>query len=282
MLWHHSASNFDDRSRAINSGIQRGHRRIGLMYLALTLCLGCTVTDSPAPEETNQVRSAPLIAPPPGAPSAQQQAADHAARVLIDDDEERIEFREDDLGPASSSRKAEKERLLEGRARSTNAELTEMEGGIGSEFDAELGQLEGDLGLEPHESSKEKVPSLAVGVARIKSLYKKRRFDAGLIEVNRMLEFYPRSPQLLMMKGTLHQWLGHLDLALVSYRQAAMYRPGPKLAAQIRYLEMKIRERENMRGWAEGDVIPGGPESVETTYPGAVPEPKSPPAMVEP
>jgi hypothetical protein len=231
--------------------------------------LGCTVTDE-ADEQFGKeevIRTpAPVIAPPPGSPRGSELAGSTRAQELLSGSSDEVDFI--DSSP-EEFRKNRRSRENEDRARSTDAEVSESEGGLGSAYETELGAIERDLGLEPSQAPIGKAPSLSLGVARVKALYKQRRFEEGLIETNRLLEFYPRSPQLLMMKGTLHQWLGQLDLALASYREAAARRPSPKLGAQIRYLELKIRERERLKGWVEGDVIPGGAESVETGQQGA-------------
>ncbi len=184
---------------------------------------------------------------------------------MLADDHEIPGWSETPTG-ATSNQSTQKARELEQRALPTDAELVESEGGAGSAYAQDLGELDSELGLEPQNSIQDKRPSLSLGVARIKRLFQQRKLEPALIETNRMLEFYPRSPQLLLMKGTLHQWQGQLDLALVAYREAATRRPSPKLAAQIRYLELKIREREALKAkrWVEGEVIPGGPESIES------------------
>lgn len=271
MHWHRLAS----ISRSCEHELTRGPKRFSVpWHLALVVLFsGCMVPEEVVQESEPAAPSPSLVAPPPGAPGASQSRASQTAQKMIAEDEERIEFATDEPNLNSPTRRELRESELEAQARATDAELSEAEGGAGSAFAQELGSLESELGLEPKGSGNDKKPSLALGIGRIKQLYKMRSFEAALIETNRMLEFYPRSPQLLLMKGTLHQWLGQLDLALVSYREAASRRPSPKLAAQIRYLEMKIKERERLKGWVEGEVIPGGPESVESSFPVQTPKP---------
>lgn len=188
-------------------------------------------------------------------------------RFLEDPDASSYEY---DPVRLPSGQTVEEQRQQEMRARTTDAEIGAVEGGLGSPLDPELGRIERELDLETTLPA-EKVPSFTAGTKKVKRLFKRRHFEDALVETNYLLEFYPRSPQLLMMKGTLHQKLEQIDLALSAYREAYFIRPHRKLQAQIRYLEFRVADRERLKrgnGRAEGVVTPEGVEKIESTYPG--------------
>jgi hypothetical protein len=242
-------------------------------------CLGCVVVvQVSACAVSNQdlgSRKAPgdvlgsRISPPAPAGESGADATSQAVgrRFLDDPDASSYEYVPPVLQGGVT---LEEQRQREMRARSTDAEIGNLEGGLGSPLDTELGRIERDLDLESTVPV-EKVPSFTAVTKKIKHLFKSRHFEDALTETNYLLEFYPRSPQLLMMKGTLHQKLEQVDLALAAYREAYFIRPHRKLQAQIRYLEFRVAEGERLRrgnGRVEGVVTPEGVEKIETTYPG--------------
>jgi hypothetical protein len=232
-----------------------------------TIIGSCAVTAEENDAEQQVTPAAgSIIAPPSGAKSSQELSQAKAAKqFLADPDAESVDY----AAPGYKSRTSGKKmRELQSQARATDSEVSSSEGGIGSEHDGELGRIERDLNLESDFVPSGPIPSFSLGAAKIKRLYRNQQYENALIETNTMLEYYPRSPLLLMMKGTLHQWLGQIDLALAAYRQAAIHRPSAKLKAQIRFLELKVSERERLKHRIEGEVIPLGAESIDTSYPG--------------
>lgn len=220
-----------------------------------------------------------LIAPPvpAGGREMDSQASALGRRFLEDPDASIYQY---DPVRLPSGQTVEEQRQHSIRARSTDAEIAALEGGLGSPLDRELARIERDLDLETTLPA-DKVPSFTAGTKKVKSLFKRRHFEDALVETNYLLEFYPRSPQLLMMKGTLHQKLDQIDLALSAYREAYFIRPHRKLHAQIRYLEMRIADRERLRRTSdqvEGVVTPGGVEKIESIYPGFDDAGKTPPS----
>jgi len=63
-------------------------------------------------------------------------------------------------------------------------------------------------------------PSYTLNIAKINSLYKNRKYEYALIELNNMLGFYPNSPQLHKMKGTVLVKLQNFALAEKSWVRA--------------------------------------------------------------
>jgi hypothetical protein len=266
---HHSAFTFDSPLR---HGAARAASRLSLCRAVMILACSSAISSCAVTAEDNGVEpeakpaAGSIIAPPSGAKSPQEASQAKAAKqFLADPDVESVDY----AAPGHKNRASGKKmRELQSQARGTDSEVSSSEGGIGSEHDGELGRIERELNLETDVVPSGPIPSFSLGAAKIKRLYRSQQYESALIETNTMLEYYPRSPLLLMMKGTLHQWLGQIDLALASYRQAAVHRPSTKLKAQIRYLELKVSERERLKNRIEGEVIPLGAESIDTSYPG--------------
>jgi tetratricopeptide (TPR) repeat protein len=110
-----------------------------------------------------------------------------------------------------------------------------------------LGEIDQQLGLEPVEKAQQS-PSYILTVQKLRSLFKARQYEDCLIETNEALRHYPKSAQLLTMKGTVHQRLNQIDLALVSYERAFSIEPTRKLQAQVEYLRELVAEREALTG----------------------------------
>jgi tetratricopeptide (TPR) repeat protein len=164
---------------------------------------------------------------------------------------------------------AEKERQeLEKRRRERNLQPLdrELSGGRKSMDDRhskDLLELDKSLGVES-EPSDEGSQSYTLSVIQIKKLFKSREYEEALISLTELLRQYPLSIQLLLMKGTLHQRLDQIDLALAAYEKAFEFEPSQRLKAQIDYLKRRRWERENLRGRAKGSVTPLGIE--ESVY----------------
>lgn len=87
-------------------------------------------------------------------------------------------------------------------------------------------QIEKDLGLTTSANSdpyREK--SYLAGLDQIKNHYRKGRFEAGLIETDKLIRVYPTDPKLLSMKGTLLDRLGYHDLALKAWDESLKLNP---------------------------------------------------------
>ncbi len=226
----------------------------------------CAVSDEDLGVNPNAGPSPGAVIAPPSGPAGVTRPDDaNLGRQFLDDsDASSFEYEVPRRGTASGEAPSPEDEF---RARATDSELIGSEGGMGSPLDRELGSLERELDLEPTRPPGP-APSFSLTVKKIKNLFRKRKYQDALIETNYALEFYPQSPQLLMMKGTLHQKLQQIDLALSAYQEAFDLRPSRKLRAQIKYLRLKVKERESLRGPIEGEVIPEGVESIESVGPG--------------
>jgi len=63
-------------------------------------------------------------------------------------------------------------------------------------------------------------PSYTLGIARVNQHFKNRNFELALVELNNILAYYPNSPKLLKMKGTLLLKTGNHELAMRSWQRA--------------------------------------------------------------
>ncbi len=160
---------------------------------------------------------------------------------------------------------------LEQRRREVNARRTDQEiiGATRSRDDA-LGKEMNDIDKKlkvTNDDNNDQLPSFTLGSQKIKDLYKMREYDEALIEANELLRYYPKSAALLSMKGSLHQRLGQIDVALSSYKRAYEYEPSRRLLAQIEHLQRLIAERESLRRTREGIVTPGGVQEMKEIPP---------------
>jgi Flp pilus assembly protein TadD len=71
-------------------------------------------------------------------------------------------------------------------------------------------------------------PSYSLGLARIGDFFKARQFEYALIEINQMLAFYPNSPRLLKMKGTVLIKMQQFNLAAVAWEKARSLTPNDR------------------------------------------------------
>jgi predicted Zn-dependent protease len=78
--------------------------------------------------------------------------------------------------------------------------------------------------------------------------FKEKNFEMALIELNQLLAFYPNSPKLLKMKGTLLVKTGNRDLAMRSWQRALDLTPGDaSLRRSIDRLNERILAERNAR-----------------------------------
>lgn len=63
-------------------------------------------------------------------------------------------------------------------------------------------------------------PSYTLGIARVNQHFKDRNFEIALVELNNLLAFYPNSPKLLKMKGTLLVKTGNRELGMKAWQRA--------------------------------------------------------------
>lgn len=105
-------------------------------------------------------------------------------------------------------------------------------------------QIEGGLGLMPIEGNQtpEAKTSYLGALDTIKSLYKKGRYEVALIEIDKLLKYYPTDSKLHEMKGTLLNRLGYTDIAMKAWQQALRLNPGNK--ALVKYVAKQKKQQE--------------------------------------
>jgi hypothetical protein len=101
-------------------------------------------------------------------------------------------------------------------------------------------------------------PSYTVKLAKIVDMYKARNYEFALIEINNLLAYYPNSPRLYKMKGTILIKLRSLDLALGAWVRASELEPlDGRIKRAIMNLERKISA--NKRTTATQQAVPETP-----------------------
>ena len=105
-------------------------------------------------------------------------------------------------------------------------------------------------------------PSYTLGIARVNHHFKNRDFELALVELNNLLAFYPNSPKLLKMKGTLLVKTGNRELAMRSWQRALDLSPNDMA------LKTSIN-RLNDRILAEKNTIPTNNQGVPSVTPQA-------------
>jgi hypothetical protein len=71
-------------------------------------------------------------------------------------------------------------------------------------------------------------PSYTLGLAKVNELYKRRQYEFALVELNNMIAFYPNSPKLQKMKGTVLVKMRNLPLAELAWIKALELDPRDK------------------------------------------------------
>ncbi len=57
--------------------------------------------------------------------------------------------------------------------------------------------------LKPEDLPQGEAPSYVLGLAKINELYKRRQYEYALVEIDHLITFFPNSPKLYKMKGTV-------------------------------------------------------------------------------
>jgi hypothetical protein len=111
----------------------------------------------------------------------------------------------------------------------------------------ETAMLDGAFGVGTPEGPVQS-PSYTLGIAKVNQHFKEKNFEMALIELNQLLAFYPNSPKLLKMKGTLLVKTGNRDLAMRSWQRALDLTPGDaSLRRSIDRLNERILAERNAR-----------------------------------
>ncbi len=91
-------------------------------------------------------------------------------------------------------------------------------------------------------------PSYSLGIAKVNQHFKDRNFELALVELNNILAFYPNSPKLLKMKGTLLLKTGNRNLAMQAWQRALDLAPNDRpLKRSIERLSDRLAAEQNAR-----------------------------------
>lgn len=116
-------------------------------------------------------------------------------------------------------------------------------------------------------------PSYSIGIARVNQYFRERNFELALVELNNILAFYPNSPKLLKMKGTLLIKTGNRELAMQSWQRALDLAPtDSSLKRSIDRLNERILAEQNARpkkneGNASSTITPIAPDPNNSLVP---------------
>jgi tetratricopeptide (TPR) repeat protein len=91
--------------------------------------------------------------------------------------------------------------------------------------DAKKREIENALGLQASDEPLNMDESYLAKMDVVKQLFHGGRFEAALIEVDRLVKLYPTNGRLYEMRGTCLDRLGYPDLALKSWKQAFEFEP---------------------------------------------------------
>lgn len=241
--------------------------RVIKVTACVTLISAC-VTEDHRPNEHSPIS---LPEAPPGASRAENKVLNRLPEEAQGQDSEIIMPVDTEFSRPLSEME---QRRRESEARKTDQEIIGGSRNLGDRQADGIGKVDKDLGVSSKEQGGQS-PSFTLAIQKIKELYTANKIEDALIETNLLLKSYPKSPKLLMMKGTLHQRLGYIDLALVAYERAYEGEPSKKLAAQIQHLKRLISERELLRQKnKEGVVTSKGVQDLKVITPAGKKETK--------
>jgi tetratricopeptide (TPR) repeat protein len=110
-------------------------------------------------------------------------------------------------------------------------------------------------------------PSYTRKLAKITGLYKSRQHEFALIEINNLLAYYPNSPRLYKMKGTILVKLRHFELALSAWERALELEPSDnRLKKGIESLSIKMGASQK-RARATDSALNSSPSRAVNTEP---------------
>jgi hypothetical protein len=94
-------------------------------------------------------------------------------------------------------------------------------------------------------------PSYTLGMAKVNSHYKNRQYEYALIELNSLIAFYPSSPKLHKMKGTVLLKMRNLPLAELAWIKALELEPKDRgLRSALAKLQKRIIAASSTRSSA--------------------------------
>ncbi len=108
-----------------------------------------------------------------------------------------------------------------------------------------------DRSMGVAKTDKSQGPSYTLGLAKVRTFYRSKDFEFALIETNNLLAFYPGSPLLYKMKGSILMKLGHKNLAEKSWSRALELSPNDK-TLQVALVRLKKGNENNLSPNASG------------------------------
>ncbi len=125
-------------------------------------------------------------------------------------------------------------------AGTTDKELVGALPSISKSKPNEIAMMDAALGLGSPEGPVQS-PSYTLGMARVNDNFRDKNYELALVELNNLIAFYPNSPKLLKMKGTLLVKTGNRDLAMKAWQRAADLAPqDSSLQRSIAHLNDRI------------------------------------------
>jgi tetratricopeptide (TPR) repeat protein len=122
----------------------------------------------------------------------------------------------------------------------TDKELTRALPSITKASPEEVATMDAAMGVGSPEGPVQS-PSYSLGIAKVNTYFKERNYELALMEINNLISFYPNSPKLLKMKGTLLIKTGNHELAMKSWQRALDLAPTDKsLTAAVRRLQDRM------------------------------------------
>lgn len=127
-----------------------------------------------------------------------------------------------------------------GNPSSADRELVGSLPHIDDKYPSETGVLDKAFGTGPTGGYRQS-PSYVMGIAKINEHYRRREYEYAMVELNNLLAFYPNSPKLHKMKGTVLVRTGNLELAERAWERAQQLEPDDAgLNQGLRQLQQRI------------------------------------------
>lgn len=114
-------------------------------------------------------------------------------------------------------------------------------------------------------------PSYTLGIAKVNDLYKRRQYEYALVEVNTLLAYYPNSPQLNKMKGTVLVKMHNLPLAELAWIKVLELDPQDRV---VRAALDKLQKRLAAQGKVAAANTAGPPQPIPKPVGTAPPPPE--------
>lgn len=109
-------------------------------------------------------------------------------------------------------------------------------------------EIEQNLGVQEVDELPAMDQSYLAKMDIVKQLFRSTRYEAAMIELDRMIKEYPTDAKLYEMRGTLLDRMGYQELALRSWKQSLEFKPDQVALKKV------VDKRELQRGVASQKV----------------------------